>query len=604
MQIMTNVQRVSFWRIFWPSLIAILVASFISMLLFFMFLGATLSSFSSEFEHKKFKVKDNSILHVKFDKPITDKTSFSFNPIEMNIDGSVGLADLLIGLEKASKDNKIKGMYIDLDNLTCGYATLFELRKAIETFKTSGKFVVAYHSGEAISQKEYLLASVADENYGFPSSMMEFLGLGVEMMYYKNLFSKLSIEMQVIRGENNDFKSAVEPYFLDKMSDSSRLQTQELLKGIWSEYLNAVSLSRSIDIETLNALADNVSITRVKDAVQHNLIDSALYQDEVLTILRKKTNTPLSEDLNLVSFTTYAQKKAREQKILDDAKTANIAIILAEGAIDRNGDGISSTSLVKQIREVRENKDIKAVVLRVNSPGGSALASDEIWREVMLTNQIKPVIVSMGNVAASGGYYISAAAQYIFAEPTTITGSIGVFGMIPYTGKMLEDKVGLSFDRFGTNKHSVNSLNKKLSDEEYALIQHEVNLIYTEFIQVVSDGRKLTPEQVNTIARGRVWTGTDALKIGLVDEIGGLSDAIQYALKTAEIKAPIYSYYPKSRDDKWMQLLENIMSEENESELKIQSSFTSEASKILNSLKELDGIRGIQMRLPYHLEIN
>jgi len=596
--------QISFWKIFWPSLTAIIVSSIFSTIFFFLFLGATIGALSSGFETKKMKVSDNSILHIKLDKPVTDRTQASFNPMEFKIDGSIGLADLLIGIEEAEKDSKIKGIFIELDDLQCGFASLFELRNAIEKFKASGKFVVAYNSGEVITQKEYLLASVADENYGFPSSMMEFLGLGVEYMFFKNMFDRLGMEMQVIRGENNDFKSAVEPFFLDKMSDSSRVQTERYLNSMWNDYLTAVSVSRKISVEELNDIAENAKIRRASDAVEHKLMDAVKYQDEVHEILKKKSNKATADKLSLVSFEKYAKKKSRERETLDGAKKANVAIILAEGAIDTNGEGIASKSLVKQIREAREDKDIKAVVLRVNSPGGSALASDEIWREVYLTNEIKPVIVSMGNVAASGGYYISAAAKHIFAEPTTITGSIGVFGVIPYTGKMFEDKLGLTFDRASTNAHSVMTTNRKLSDKEFDLIQTEVNNIYDEFIGIVAEGRKMTVEQVNAIGRGRVWTGRDALKIGLVDELGGLNDAIAYAVKDAKIEKPVYVYYPKRDDDKFMQILEALAEQEEDKDGKDSETITGEAMRVVKALKQIDGIKGIQMRMPYFMEIN
>ena len=595
--------QISFWRIFWPSLTAIIISSLFSMIFFFLFLGATIGALSSGFETKKLKVADNSILHIQLDKPVTDQTKVSFNPMEFKIDGSIGLADLLIGLEEAEKDPKIKGIYIELDDLQCGFANLFELRKAIDKFKASGKFVVAYNSGEMISQKEFLLASVADENYGFPTSTMEFLGLGAELMFFKNMFSKLSLEMQVIRGENNDFKSAVEPYFLDKMSDSARLQTERLLNGMWEDYLTAVSESRGVSITDLNDIAEHSKIRRASDAVDFKLMDDLKYQDEVFDLLKKKTNKSASDKLSFVSIDTYARKKSREREVLNDAKKANIAVILAEGGIDTNGDGIASRKLVLQIREARESKDIKAIVLRVNSPGGSALASEEIWREVSLAQEVKPVIVSMGNVAASGGYYISAAAQRIFAEPTTITGSIGVFGVIPYTGKMLEEKIGLSFDRASTNAHAVMTTNRKLTTVEFDVIQEEVNKIYTEFINIVAKGRNLTPERVNEIARGRVWTGRDALKIGLVDELGGLNDAIKYASNEAKIDTPIVMYYPKRKDDKFMQILEAI-AEQEEADKKDSETLTGEAMKIVRSLKEVDKIRGLQMRVPYFIEIN
>lgn len=596
--------QISFWKLFWPSFVAIIIASLFSIIFFFLFLGATIGALTADFEPKKFKVADNSILHIKLDQPITDRSTASFNPMEFKLDGSLGLVDILYALEEAKTDNKIKGLFIDVSDLQCGMATLFELRTAIDDFKkSSGKFVVAYNSGELISQKEYLLSSVADENYGFPTSTMEFLGLGVEYMFFKNLFAKLSAEMQVVRGENNDFKSAVEPYFLDKMSDSSRVQTERYLNGMWKEYLDAVSTSRNISVEELDNLAENTKIRRASDAVDYKLLDAILYQDEIHALLKKKVNKASADKLSLVSFDQYARRKFKESKTMAGAKDANIAIVLAQGAIDTNGDGIASNSLVKQLREAREDKNIKAIVFRVNSPGGSALASEEIWREVSLATEVKTVIVSMGDVAASGGYYISAPAKRIFAEATTITGSIGVFGVIPYTGKMLEENLGLTFDRASTNTHSVMTTNRKLTDKEFDIIQSEVNKIYSEFVNVVAKGRDLTPERVNQIARGRVWTGVDALEIGLVDELGGLNDAIQYAIKDANIEKPIYVYYPKSKKDGFMEILEMIAEQQGDDQATGKETLSGEVLKLMKQINDLDNMTGIQMRMPYYFEI-
>jgi protease-4 len=282
----------------------------------------------------------------------------------------------------------------------------------------------------------------------------------------------------------------------------------------------------------------------------------------------------------------------------------NIAVILAEGNVMTDGDGLTSKEICKLFQDVRKNKSIKTVVFRINSPGGSALASDEIWREVALTNKTKKVVVSMGDVAASGGYYIAAPASYIFAEPTTITGSIGVFGMIPFTGKMLENKLGMTFDRAGTNKHSVMTTNRKLTPEEFTIIQEEVDAIYAQFLERVSVGRGMTTEEVNTFARGRVWTGTDALAIGLVDELGGISSAISYAAKKASIKDKKILYYPLKKSDKLSELLEQLDEDEN-SDLNISSNqMPKELIRYYNQLKDIEAMTGIQMRMPFEINMH
>lgn len=599
---MSNKSKVTFGKVFWPALVAIIVASFISMIVFFMALGGFITSFSAGFESKPMQINANTVLHLTLDAPIQEVGNVEFNPIEMNVSTSTGLNDLLVGIAAAKTDDNIKGIYIELGSLECGYASALELRNALDNFKKSGKFIVAYHSGEVITQKEYYLASIANENYGFPSSMMEFGGLGTEIMYFKNLFDKFGIEMQVIRGKNNVFKSAVEPYFRNHMSDSSRVQVERFLTSIWEDLTTIISKERGVSVEQLNDIADSALIRSAKDAVTYNLLDAALYEDEVIAKIKSKLNLTNTDEINFESLEKYARKASKKQQLMDGVKKPNIAIIMAQGAISTTGKkGISSATLVKQIRDARRDETIKVIVLRVNSPGGSALASEEIWREVVLAKKAKKVIVSMGDLAASGGYFIAAAADRIFAEPTTITGSIGVFGVIPYTGKFLSETIGLSFDRAGTNKHSVLTTNRKLTPTELNVIQEEVNKIYNQFLQVVANGRGMDTARVNEIARGRVWTGKDALKIGLVDEMGGLNDAIAYAIKSAKIKKPIFAYYPEIEDNKWVNLIQNLKDQE---EVNSAIKLSDKAIELLEMFNDIETIKGIQMRMPYYMEIH
>jgi protease-4 len=307
------------------------------------------------------------------------------------------------------------------------------------------------------------------------------------------------------------------------------------------------------------------------------------------------------EDLNLYSFEKYARNEFQDDQVL--AEDGNIAVIVAEGNVATSGDGVASDKICKLFREVRNKENIKTVVFRINSPGGSALASDEIWREVQLTNKVKKVIVSMGDVAASGGYYVAAPASKIFAEPTTITGSIGVFGMIPYTGKMLENYLGITFDRAATNAHAGMSFNKKLSPKELENIQGEVDDTYELFLTRVAEGRKMTKDQVNTVARGRVWTGKDAKKIGLVDELGGLKDAIAFAAKQANITDMKVEYFPKSKRNELFNFLEMLNEEEEEGTVIKTNSIPAELINYYNQLKEIESMTGIQMKLPYEIRI-
>jgi protease-4 len=409
--------------------------------------------------------------------------------------------------------------------------------------------------------------------------------------------------VQVIRGSNNDFKSAVEPFFRTNMSDSSRTQIERYITSMWEDIRTDISKDRKVSVAKLNTIADSAFIHRADDAVKYKLMDGTRYRDEIISLISEKVGNEADEELELQAFEKYAKKKFYQEQLLAKNASPNIAVILAEGDVSVDGDGLTSKQICKLFQDVRKNKTIKTVVFRVNSPGGSALASDEIWREVKLTNAVKKVIVSMGDVAASGGYYISTPATAIFAEPTTITGSIGVFGMIPYTGKMLENKLGMTFDRAATNQHSVMTTNRKLTPSELALVQEEVDDIYSTFLGRVAEGRGMTKERVNEIARGRVWTGADAIKIGLVDKLGGITDAIHYAAKKSNITKPKVLYYPLKKEDPWVEILEQFEdSKENETSIN-QQQLPEELVTYYKQLKAIEGMTGIQMRMPFELSI-
>jgi protease-4 len=596
-------KKITFGKIFWPSFLAVFIMSILGLFLFILIIGGIIGSFG-EFGPKPMAIKSNTVLHMTLNGEITEKSSSKFDPASFSMEKKVGLSDILYGLENAKNDSKIKGIYLEIGDLSCGYATAREIRNALKDFRSSGKFVLAYNSGEVISQKEYYLSSVANEIYGFPTSTMELLGLGAELSFFKGTLDKLDVEVQVVRGSNNDFKSAVEPFFRKEMSDSSRLQIERYMTSMWEDIRTDISTDRKLTIERLNEIADSALIHRAQDAVAHGLMDGVMYRDEVMDSIAKKIGLQQKSDINLQAFEKYAKKKFYQNQQLTKNDNPNVAVILAEGGVSTDGDGLTSEEICKLFQDVRKNKSIKTVVFRINSPGGSALASEEIWREVALTNKTKKVVVSMGDVAASGGYYIASPASYIFAEPTTITGSIGVFGMIPYTGKMLENKLGVTFDRASTNKHAVMTTNRKLTKEEFAIIQSEVDAIYALFLQRVAEGRGMTEEAVNTIARGRVWTGTDALKIGLVDALGGIREAIDYAAKSSNLKDKRVLYYPLKKEDKFTELLEQFEEEEN-SEFSLRSEkFPAELLKQYKELKKIEAMSGIQMRMPFDIQIH
>ncbi|MBW7867160.1 MAG: signal peptide peptidase SppA [Brumimicrobium sp.] len=592
----TNKVRVSFWRVFWPSLIAGCVLILLFFILFTSVIGSLMKS------KPTYEVKNKTILHMKLDGAIGEISQNEVNFTGLGVDSKTGLADILYGLEKAADDDHVKGIYIELGSPSCGLATATAIRDAIHQFEEkSGKFVIAYHKGESVSLKQYYIASAATKNYAFPTTNFEFLGLGAELMFYKGLFDKLGLEMQVVRGKDNAFKSAVEPYFLSEMSDSSRLQISVYMNNLWTAIKKNISEDRGISLDELDNIANNALVRRMDQALEHKLIDSVLYRDEVLQILADKVGAKDFKDLNLSNFEKYAQAKFENQQELAHAKTANVAVIIAEGEITVDGNQMASNRLTKLIREARKDKNIKTIVLRINSPGGSALASEEIWREVKLANDEKKVVVSMGDVAASGGYYISTPSSKVFAEKTTITGSIGVFGVIPFTGKMLEEKLGITFDRVSTNPHAVLSLNKKFTPEEFEMIQEEVNSTYSLFLQRVADGRKTTPDQINKVARGRVWTGVDALRIGLVDTLGSLQDAIDFAVKQAGIEDPSVRYYPKVKKDIWMEMVD-IINSDDEDDVKAQKTIVpQEISNLYYQVKRLENLSGVQARIPYEI---
>ena len=535
---------------------------------------------------------------------IGEKSDASLNPMNFTLTKKIGLSDILFGIENAKNDAKIKGIFLEIGDLSCGYSTAREIRNAINDFEKSGKFVVAYNGGEVITQKEYYVASAADEVYGFPTSTMEFTGLGAELTFFKGTLDKLDVEVEIIRGSNNDFKSAVEPFFRTEMSDSSRVQIERYLTSMWEDIRTDISSDRKISINRLSVMADSLFIRRAEDAVAYELMDGVYYRDEVIDLMSKKIGLEVDEELTLQAFEKYAKKKFYQKQALTRSDSPNIGVILGEGGVSKDGDELSSDDICKLFKEVRKNKTIKTVVFRINSPGGSALASDEIWREVYLTNKVKKVIVSMGDVAASGGYYIAAPAEAIFADPLTVTGSIGVFGMIPYTGKMFTNKLGITFDRASTNPHAVMSTNRKLTTEERTFIQEEVDKIYTQFLSRVAEGRGMTIEEVNKVARGRVWTGRDAMAIGLVDELGGLYDAIHYAAKKAKIQDKRVVYYPLKKEDKITAILEELEDEENDDFSIEQSKLPAEILVYYKQLKQLEHMTGIQMRLPYSIILN
>jgi protease-4 len=503
-----------------------------------------------------------------------------------------GLNALIKKIERASKDEKIKGIYLQVSGLSAGYASVTELRNALVDFKKSGKFIYAY--SENFSQKDYFLASSASKIFLHPQGGMDFKGLSMTIMFYKKMFEKIGMEMQIFR--HGKFKSAIEPFMLDKMSQANRLQSETFLNAIWNTMLEGISKERGISIDKLNEIANGLMVPDPQDAVDQKLIDGLAYEDEFMADLKKTAGLdPKAKTI----FTDVSKYRANATGKGPD----KIAVIYAIGGI-KSGEGddeeIGSERIAKAIRAARLDENVKAIVLRVNSPGGSALASDVIWRETKLAGEKKPFVVSMGNYAASGGYYISCAAHRIFAQPNTITGSIGVFGMLPNFQKVFEEKLGITIDTVNTNQYStLGNGFIPMNEKERNYIQKSVEQVYDVFTSRVAEGRKMKQSDVDSIGQGRVWSGIDATKIGLVDEIGGLNDAIAYAAKKAGLKDYRLTELPRLKNP----FEEFFGKMETETEEKMMHKNLGEAYIYLKQIKEIMNLKGVQARQPFELQI-
>ena len=553
---------------------------------------------------KTIEVEPNSVLHMAFTNPITERTPN--NPLAglsflgFDKDKSTGLNDILANIKKAKTDSNIKGIFLDESYMVSGQATTEEIRNALIDFKKSGKFIIAY--SEIYTQGFYYLASVADKVYMNPKGIFELKGFNSEVTFLKGALDKLGVEIQIIKV--GTFKSAVEPLFLTKMSDANRLQVTSYLGSLYDHFLTGISKSRGINKDSLFNYANNARVQLPEDAVKLKLIDGLKYKDEILDDLKERTGIEKKNDLNSIELADYTKSSADNDN-KDEASSKNrIAVIYASGEIS-GGEGddntIGSERISKALRKVRLDDKVKAVVLRVNSPGGSSLASDVIWREVMLTKKVKPIIVSMGDVAASGGYYISCAADSIIAQPNTITGSIGIFAILPNMQKLFNDKLGVTFDGVKTGKYAdLGDISRPLTPEEKLLLQNNVNRGYDDFTKAVADGRHKTQAYINSIGQGRVWTGEQALKNGLVDRLGNINDAITSAAKKANIKNYKLVSYPEQKS--FLNQLSGDVTAE--ARTRILQSELGDNYKIYEQIKGVTQMmRTPQARMPYSIEI-
>ncbi|MBQ7533062.1 MAG: signal peptide peptidase SppA [Bacteroidales bacterium] len=515
------------------------------MLIVLMIITLVMISSSS---NKTVVVKPQTVLYMNLDYEIPERTTeqdFTTTLMEFrdNITDNSGLNDIIANIDYAKNDPNISGIFLELSSVGTSTANIEELRHHIVSFRESGKFVITY--SETMAQNAYYLATAGDEIYINPDGMLDIHGMASQIMFYKNLLDKLDIEIQIIRGPNNKFKSAVEPYFLDKMSDANREQMTKLLNSMWYQVVSDINASRGISTQRINELADNLALTfDAKVALDEHFVDGLVYRDQIIARIKELANIDNSKKINILTNSQYASARPAPK-----AKANKIAVIYANGQIiDGEGDDntIGSITLSKAIREARQNKKVKAIVMRVNSPGGSALASEVIRREVELAKAEKPFIISMGSYAASGGYWISAEGDHIFADPTTLTGSIGVFGTFPNAKKFMNEKLGLTFDVVKTNENAdFGSMVEPLTPYQLAMLQKYVGNTYNDFTALVARTRGLRQSYVDSIGQGRVWTGADALELGLVDEMGGLDKAIEYAANAANLTDYSLKDYPQ-----------------------------------------------------------
>jgi len=579
------------------TIVGVILSSFILFLLSFGLLGAMISA-----GDKPVIVQSNSILVLPINQDIPDRGSKNpwgnFNPLTMSFSPQIGLNEILDNIEKAKTDENIKGIYLETGMVSPGISTTYEIRNALIDFKESGKFILCY-TNDLLPQSTYYLGTVADSLFLNPSGVFQFFGLRSEITFYKNALDKLGIEMQIVR--HGKFKSAVEPYINERMSKESRDQTLSFIRPIWNEMLNGISEERGLTTVQLNELADNLVINSAEAAIQESLVDGLRYYDEILDILKELSGIERDKKLRLVSMTNYSKvPEKRQHKGLAKDK---IAMIYASGIItfgEENEAGIGATNFSRVIRKAREDSSIKAIVLRINSPGGISIAADQIWREVELASRVKPVIASMGNVAASGGYYIAAPANTILANPTTITGSIGAFATIPNAQKLLNDKLGITFDVVKTNQYAdFGSFYRPLNNAEKEYLQAGIEKTYDDFVSRVALGRNMTKEAVDSIGQGRVWSGIDAQKIGLVDRMGGLTDAIALAAEMAGLDHYRIISLP-AQEDPYQKLIKELSGNIRTSILKKE---LGASYRYYQDLKELVENNGIQMRMPYFLEV-
>jgi len=585
----------SFFKIFFATLLAFIVVTFLGVIILLVFIGKAITP-------EVVTLSPNGVLVLETSQPYAEQKRvdpvLAFN--DFGIKTTPGLHDVVRLIKYAETDDNIKGIYLKADNNANGFATSEEVRNALLSFKQSGKFVYAY--GEVMDQKSYYIASVADRVYVHPKGRVEFNGFFTELTFLKGALEKLEIQPQIFY--DGRFKSATEPLRETEMTVANRIQTNAYLGDLYGNFLKNIGISRKIDTATLHRYANEGLIQEAGDALKYKLVDGLKYNDQVMDEIKSRVGADTDDKINFISLSKYESATDITTGKGEDNK---IAIIYAEGNIvggeSEKSATISSGHFIKLIREARQDKDVKAIVFRVNSPGGSALASESIWRELVLAKKSKPIIVSMGDYAASGGYYISCMADTIFAQPNTLTGSIGVFAVLPNMQSFFKNKLGVTFDGVKTAQYAdLGNSSRPLTEMEKKFIQNSVDSIYGTFKGRVVDGRKLSGPVVDSIAQGRVWSGIQAKQLGLVDRIGGIDEAIRCAAKMAKVSEFRLREYPEADDAPLGKLMQSVSGDSRmETAIKNELGDQYNIYKQLKQLKEMKG--EIQAKLPYVMEI-
>lgn len=549
---------------------------------------------------KQVSIKPNSVLVLNTglfipEQGMNDPWS-SFDPFEFTFKPAPGINDILSNLEKAATDDRIKGLLITNGLMVNGWGKAEEIRNALLRFKESGKFIISY-TDYILSQEGYYISSVADKIYANPNAIMEFKGLASEVIFYKDALEKVGVKVQVVR--HGKYKGAVEKYMLSSLSDANREQIDRFISSTWDHIIANISEARSISTDELNRIADELLVFDLEKAIETSLLDGLMYEDELIEELKSLSGTETDKKPEQISMSKYTRVASDDR----DKAEASIAVVYAEGTINmgRGQTGsIGGDSFSSMMRKIRESDDYKAVVIRVNSPGGNAMASDNMWREIELTNREIPVVVSMSNYAASGGYYMSVPARKIFAQPVTLTGSIGVFGIYPEASNLMEEKLGITRDVVKTNKNSdMLSLFRGMTGQERMIYQQHVDKTYEVFVNRVSAGRNIDQTRVDSMGQGQVYTGKDALDRKLVDYLGGLPDAIDEAAELASIDDYEIEEYPKI-EDTYTKLMKSLGGD---IKAKIIRKELGELAKHYETINELRSLKGVQARLPWFIEI-